>query len=268
MVQLFAFRRSLRLVALALCSAAIAALRSLRLRRDLITAQGGTVTSITPRWHHRSSSAHRYYRHSRTRSRWDDGVAQMQARGFAMPMPAPARSPAAAMTSSARVRLIRRRRRGAALYRRQSHRPRQPVVREIHEHGAGAFRSSRHRLGYGALVRELWPARIRPADRRHRRDGAARRRPCRGGQRHRTPDGNPIVVSGNNGNRVREAVCRAAGSTPTSCRPSLMRLRAAHSSCGASAVSHRRRQWCRRRSLRHRPRNRRGRGGASASAEY
>ena len=49
------------------------------------------------------------------------------------------------------VRLIRCRRRGAPLHRRQSHRPRQPVVRAIHEHGSAAVRSSRHRLGHGAV---------------------------------------------------------------------------------------------------------------------
>ena len=64
-----------------------------------------------------------------------------------------------------------RRRRGAPLSRRQSHRPRQPVVRALHEHGAAAFRLSRHRLGHGAFVRQLRPARLRPAGRRHRRDG-------------------------------------------------------------------------------------------------
>ena len=46
---------------------------------------------------------------------------------------------------------------------------------------------------------------LRSAGRRHRRHGPARRRrPCRHRQRHRRA-GNPIMVSGNNGNRVREA---------------------------------------------------------------
>ena len=82
MVQLFAFRRSLRLIALALCAAALA------------------VVSISPasaRSHHgaaRYAHAHHFrhyaqhhtrhhYRHVARASRWDRGVAQMQARGFA-----------------------------------------------------------------------------------------------------------------------------------------------------------------------------------------
>jgi len=82
MVQLFAFRRSLRLIALALCSMAVA------------------VASISPasaRSHHgaaRYAHAHHvrhyaqhytrhHYRHVARVSRWDRGVAQMQARGLA-----------------------------------------------------------------------------------------------------------------------------------------------------------------------------------------
>jgi uncharacterized protein (TIGR02594 family) len=79
MVQLFAFRRSLRLVALALCAMALA------------------VVSISPasaRSHHGAGRhahahfagrylAHRHYRHIARRSRWDAGVAQMRAGGFA-----------------------------------------------------------------------------------------------------------------------------------------------------------------------------------------
>jgi uncharacterized protein (TIGR02594 family) len=82
MVQLFAFRRSLRLIALALCAAALA------------------VVSISPasaRSHHgaaRYAHAHHvrhyaqhytphHYRHVARASRWDRGVVQMQARGFA-----------------------------------------------------------------------------------------------------------------------------------------------------------------------------------------
>ena len=165
----------------------------------------------------------------------------------------------AGMSHVRRLRFIRCRRRSAPLYRRQSHRPRQPVVRAFHEHGAGAVRSSRHRLGHGEFVCKLWPARIRSADRRHRRDGTARRRPCRHRQRH----------------RCRSAIrlwCRAITATGSGkrvlARPDL-RLRHAdelmrhrYVNCEFAALpsqSHRRRQWCRRRSPRHRSRNRRGR---------
>ena len=82
MIQLFAFRRSLRLIALALCSMAVA------------------VVSISPasaRSHHGAARhAHAYYvrhyaqhhtrhtyRHVARTSRWERGVAQMQARGLA-----------------------------------------------------------------------------------------------------------------------------------------------------------------------------------------
>jgi hypothetical protein len=79
MLQLFAFRRSLRLVALALCSAAIAVV---------------SVSPASARSHHsirhRASAhyarrylAYRHYRHVARRSRWNAGVAQMRAGGFA-----------------------------------------------------------------------------------------------------------------------------------------------------------------------------------------
>jgi uncharacterized protein (TIGR02594 family) len=82
MVQLFAFRRSLRLIALALCSMALAVV---------------SVSPASARSHHgaaRYAHAHnvRHYAQYHTRhhyrrlaraSRWDRGVEQMQARGFA-----------------------------------------------------------------------------------------------------------------------------------------------------------------------------------------
>jgi uncharacterized protein (TIGR02594 family) len=82
MVQLFAFRRSLRLIALALCSMALAVV---------------SVSPASARSHHgaaRYAHAHRvrhyaqyhtrhHYRRLARASRWDRGVEQMQARGFA-----------------------------------------------------------------------------------------------------------------------------------------------------------------------------------------
>jgi uncharacterized protein (TIGR02594 family) len=82
MVQLFAFRRSLRLIALALCSMALAVV---------------SVSPASARSHHgaaRYAHAHnvRHYAQYHTRhhyrrlaraSRWDRSVEQMQARGFA-----------------------------------------------------------------------------------------------------------------------------------------------------------------------------------------
>jgi CHAP domain len=76
MLQLYVFRRSL--VALALCSAAFAA----------------SATPASARSHHgaarhahahhaRRHHSHHHYRHIARTSRWDAGVAQMQARGLA-----------------------------------------------------------------------------------------------------------------------------------------------------------------------------------------
>ncbi len=61
-----------------------------------------------------------------------------------------------------RLRRVGPGRGGAALHRRQSHRPQPAVVRALHEHGADALRSSRHGIGHGALVRELRPAHSGP----------------------------------------------------------------------------------------------------------
>jgi uncharacterized protein (TIGR02594 family) len=74
MVQLYAFRRLLRVVALALCSAAIVA----------------SASPASARSHHGAGHRARrhlaYYRHHRRMaraSRWDAGVAHMHMRGFA-----------------------------------------------------------------------------------------------------------------------------------------------------------------------------------------
>ena len=199
MVQSFAFGRSL--VALALCSAAFAIWLP-RLQQGLTTAQavcscalrrfmpGGTSLIVTiGTW---------------SRSRWDAGVAQMRAGGLAdanASLSHRARFPRRARRP---VSVHRRRRRSAPLHWRQSHRPWQPVVRAVHEHGSAAFRLSGTGSDMASSIRELWPARIRSAGRRHRGDGTARRWTCR--YRHGIDaSGNPIVVSGNNGNRVREA---------------------------------------------------------------
>ena len=106
---------------------------------------------------------------------------------------------------ASQLHLIERRRRSAQVSRRQPDGTRQPVVRALREHGSAAFRLSRHRLGHGEFVRQIRPARFRPAGRRDRGDDARPpRRPCRHHHRHRCM-GNPIMISGNNGNRVREA---------------------------------------------------------------
>jgi uncharacterized protein (TIGR02594 family) len=80
MVQLYAFRRSL--VALALCSAAIAASATPASARS----HHGEARHAHGRhaaYHARRHYAHRHYRHIVRASRWERGMAQMQARGFA-----------------------------------------------------------------------------------------------------------------------------------------------------------------------------------------
>jgi uncharacterized protein (TIGR02594 family) len=199
MVQVYAFRRSL--VALALCLAAIAA----------------SVTPASARSHHgagrhahahyaghhaRRHYGHRHYRHIARESRWKRGVARMQARGFA-------NSNASFESSAARG--------GTAI--------------------SGGFGSSnvvaeaRRYIGGNPTGRgSLWCARFMNMVLQHlsrHRLGLARSF-ARYGQRVSGPQigaiavmgrrggghvgvvsgidagGNPIVVSGNNGNRVRE----------------------------------------------------------------
>jgi uncharacterized protein (TIGR02594 family) len=86
MVQLFAFRRSLRLIALALCSMAIAVAATPASARSHHGA--GRHARAYHAGHHARQYAHRHYAHRRDRqiargSRWERGVAQMQAQGFA-----------------------------------------------------------------------------------------------------------------------------------------------------------------------------------------
>jgi uncharacterized protein (TIGR02594 family) len=85
MVQLFAFRRSLRVVALALCSAAMAVSATPASARSHHRA-GRHVHAHYARRHVGRHFAYRYYRHHRQiarGSRWERGVAQMRAGGFA-----------------------------------------------------------------------------------------------------------------------------------------------------------------------------------------
>ena len=81
MFQLFAFRRSLRLIALALCSMAIAISATPASARSHHGA--GRHARAYHAGHHARHYAHRHYRHVARGSRWDRGVAQMHAHGFA-----------------------------------------------------------------------------------------------------------------------------------------------------------------------------------------
>jgi uncharacterized protein (TIGR02594 family) len=82
MVQLFAFRRSLRVVALALCSAAMAASATPASARSYHRAGRHAHAHYASR-HVRRHFAYRHDRHIARGSRWERGVTQMQAGGFA-----------------------------------------------------------------------------------------------------------------------------------------------------------------------------------------
>jgi uncharacterized protein (TIGR02594 family) len=82
MVQLFAFRRSLRVVALALCSAAMAVSTTPASARSHHGA-GRYVHAHYASRHVGRHFAYRHDRHVARGSRWERGVAQMRAGGFA-----------------------------------------------------------------------------------------------------------------------------------------------------------------------------------------
>jgi uncharacterized protein (TIGR02594 family) len=79
MVQLYAFRRSL--VALALCSAAFVASAAPASARSHHGARRHAHAHYAG-YHARRHYSHRHYRHIVRASRWDAGVAQMRARGL------------------------------------------------------------------------------------------------------------------------------------------------------------------------------------------
>ncbi len=81
MRQSFAFRRSLRLFALALCSASFAVSATPASARSHHGA--GRHARAYHAGHHARHYAHYRHRHIAKASRWDRGVAQMQAGGFA-----------------------------------------------------------------------------------------------------------------------------------------------------------------------------------------
>jgi uncharacterized protein (TIGR02594 family) len=82
MRQLFTFRRSLRFVALALCSASIVVFVTPASARPHHGA-GRHARAYHAGHHAKHHYSHRKYRHAARMSRWERGVAQMQAGGFA-----------------------------------------------------------------------------------------------------------------------------------------------------------------------------------------
>jgi len=82
MRQLFAFRRSLRFIALALCSASIIVFVTPASARPHHGA-GRHARAYHAGQHAKHHYAYRHHRHAARTSRWERGVAQMQAGGFA-----------------------------------------------------------------------------------------------------------------------------------------------------------------------------------------
>jgi uncharacterized protein (TIGR02594 family) len=82
MVQLYAFRRSLHIMALALCSAAFVASATPASARSHHSAGRFAHGRYASR-HGRRHFASRHYRHIARASRWERGIAQMQAQRFA-----------------------------------------------------------------------------------------------------------------------------------------------------------------------------------------
>jgi uncharacterized protein (TIGR02594 family) len=195
MLQLVAFRRSL--VALALCSAVFAASAS--------PASARSHQARHATHHARRHYAHRYYRHLARASRWERGVAQMQAQGFAdtnASVPSGAAPGGTAMSGgfgSSNVVAEARRYIGGNPTGRGSlwcARFMNMVLQHSGHRGTGSD-LARSFANYGQRVSGPQIGAIAVMGRR----GGGHVGVVSGID----PQGNPIVVSGNNGNRVREA---------------------------------------------------------------
>ena len=205
MVQLYAFRRSL--VALALCSAAFAISATPASARSHHGARRHAHAHYAG-YHVRRHYAYRHYRHYRhivRASRWDAGVAQMQARGFAntqASLPSSAAAGGTAMSSgfgSSNVVAEARRYIGGNPTGRGSlwcARFMNMVLQHSGYRGTGSD-LARSFASYGQRVSGPQIGAIAVMGRR----GGGHVGIVSGID----AGGNPIVVSGNNGNRVREA---------------------------------------------------------------
>jgi uncharacterized protein (TIGR02594 family) len=195
MLQLVAFRRSL--VALALCSAAFAA--------SATPASARSHQARHASHHARRHYAHRYYRHLARASRWERGLAQMQAHGLAdanASLPSSDARGGIALSggfSSSNVVAEARRYIGGNPTGRGSlwcARFMNMVLQHSGYRGTGSD-LARSFASYGQRVPGPQIGAIAVMGRR----GGGHVGVVSGID----PQGNPIVVSGNNGNRVREA---------------------------------------------------------------
>src|SRR6266849_8980047 len=203
MVQLYASRRSLRVVALAFCSAAIIASATPASARSHHGA--GRHAHARHAGHHMGRHyAHRYHhRHMARASRWERGVAQMQARGFAdtnasLGSSASPMATSGGFSSSNVVAEARRYIGGNPTSRGRLWGARfmNMVLERSGHHGTGSD-LARSFASYGQRVSGPQVGAIAVMGRR----GGGHVGVVSGID----ANGNPIVVSGNNGNRVREA---------------------------------------------------------------
>jgi uncharacterized protein (TIGR02594 family) len=203
MVQLVvAFRRSRRLVALALCSMAVFAIASPASARSHHSA-GRHARAYHAG--HRARHYRRHYRHITGASRWERGVAQMQRRGFAGTQASVESNatPAAMATpgsfGSSNIVAEARRYLGGnptGMGRLWCARFMNLVLQHSGYHGTGSD-MARSFASYGQRVSGPQVGAIAVMARR----GGGHVGVVSGID----ASGNPIVVSGNNGNRVREA---------------------------------------------------------------
>src|ERR1700682_3923415 len=205
MVQLVvAFRRSLHLVALALCSMAVFAIASPASARSHHRA-GRHARAYHAGHRGRYYHYRRHYRYMSRASRWERGVAQMQARGFAGTRASVESnaSPAAMATpgsvGSSNIVVEARRYLGGnptGMGRLWCARFMNLVLQHSGYHGTGSD-MARSFASYGQRVSGPQVGAIAVMARR----GGGHVGVVSGID----ASGNPIVVSGNNGNRVREA---------------------------------------------------------------
>ena len=203
MFQLFAFRRSLRLVALALCSMAVAvvSISPASARSHHGAARHAHASHVR---HYAQHHTRHYHRHVARASRWDRGVAQMQARGLADSHASLAADPSSSTASagsfaSSNVVAEARRYLGGNPTGRGSlwcARFMNMVLQHSGYRGTGSD-MARSFANYGQRVSGPQVGAIAVMSRGH------------GGHvgiiTGIDAKGNPIMISGNNGNRVREA---------------------------------------------------------------
>jgi uncharacterized protein (TIGR02594 family) len=215
MRQLFTFRRSLRFVALALCSASIVVFVTPASARPHHGA-GRHARAYHAGHHAKHHYSHRKYRHAARMSRWERGVAQMQAGGFAntnasfapnagadpnstLTPPGGAMAPTGFGSSSNVVAQARRYLGGNPTGRGRLWCARfmNMVLQHSGHRGTGSDMASSF-ANYGQRVSGPQVGAI-----------AVMTRGRRGGHvgiiTGIDAKGNPIMISGNNGNRVREA---------------------------------------------------------------